>query len=387
MNLQHQSLPEQLREDRDALYYPYIHFRNDEWVKLTLLTFGRLRRIVPYRFKETRDSALVTELRRLNGSHCGYLIREEYLGSLAVKDAQTKMLEVLTQHEDYIRAQYSKENAKLDYGERFESFLMHRGKLEGLLDKLTEWKIAWNPQPINMNEYEPGEPEEWFAMHPKLGEAIMSNFAIAVARDQGLDIVTYKADLHHKIAASTDEGVFAKLLGENPRPQVASKEANINDLAEITLSMNFDFTKLTAKNIADLIHDGKDLKNFKDSLVKDAFSIPPIEDPIERHRRLKEAARGVMDRWLSYKQSLPQFALDCILDTTDVKLPDQIAALVGASSYTELGAGAGLAIGFLGYSGVKVFRKYQENQKSPLQYLTKIQNGGASMVVAPTSIQ
>jgi hypothetical protein len=36
--------------DRDALYYPYIHVRDVNWLKATLLCFPQVRRIVPKDF-------------------------------------------------------------------------------------------------------------------------------------------------------------------------------------------------------------------------------------------------------------------------------------------------------------------------------------------------
>src|SRR6516165_7021826 len=44
-----------------ALYYPYIHFRNEEWLKSAILYWPRIARMVPVR-SGPRDSVLVQAL-------------------------------------------------------------------------------------------------------------------------------------------------------------------------------------------------------------------------------------------------------------------------------------------------------------------------------------
>jgi hypothetical protein len=48
-------------ESYQALYYPYVHFKNDAWVKLSALYWDKLKRIVPEGYP-TEDSATVRGL-------------------------------------------------------------------------------------------------------------------------------------------------------------------------------------------------------------------------------------------------------------------------------------------------------------------------------------
>ena len=43
--------PAAIQFDRGALFYPYVHVRDDNWLKATLLTFPYLERMVPPGFK------------------------------------------------------------------------------------------------------------------------------------------------------------------------------------------------------------------------------------------------------------------------------------------------------------------------------------------------
>lgn len=51
---------------RGALYYPYIHIHNENWLKATLLCFGQVRRIVPDSFT-VRDMATIRPYVTLEG--------------------------------------------------------------------------------------------------------------------------------------------------------------------------------------------------------------------------------------------------------------------------------------------------------------------------------
>jgi hypothetical protein len=53
--------------DRDALYYPYIHFRDVNWLKATLLCFPQVRRMVPPEFS-LNDSPEVAQFTALKGA-------------------------------------------------------------------------------------------------------------------------------------------------------------------------------------------------------------------------------------------------------------------------------------------------------------------------------
>lgn len=52
--------------DRDALYYPYIHITNVDWLKSTLLSFPNMRRMVPSGYTPN-DSKEIREFCEVNG--------------------------------------------------------------------------------------------------------------------------------------------------------------------------------------------------------------------------------------------------------------------------------------------------------------------------------
>ena len=58
--------------DRDALYYPYIHVRDPQWLKATLLVFPHVKRMVPPNFK-TEDESEIQEFMGFEG--CAFLLQ------------------------------------------------------------------------------------------------------------------------------------------------------------------------------------------------------------------------------------------------------------------------------------------------------------------------
>jgi hypothetical protein len=140
----------------------------------------------------------------------------------------------------------------------------------------------------------------------------------------------------------------------------------------------FDVSKLTPRQIADLLNDGKDLRAFKDALIPLARSIPAISDANERKQRFDAAAREVLDMWHAYKKSLPRFALDAIVNTANINTPELLGTAVsGLSGHHVMGIGGGLFFGFFTYAGIGVFREWKERVNSPLKYLTRIHKAGA----------
>jgi hypothetical protein len=75
--------------------------------------------------------------------------------------------------------------------------------------------------------------------------------------------------------------------------------------------------------------------------------------------------RTVISEWQRYKKTLPKFALEAIVDASDIKFPEIPSTILTGATGLTLGAGGGLAVGLLTYSGMRIWRKYKENISSP----------------------
>lgn len=381
--------------NRNALYYPYIHVRpkNINWLKATLLCFRQVRRMAPpgFHFNDADEIKPFLKAVKIDGTEKP-LLDTETTDSGVVQDAQFRLLETLRAYENLLVKKFTEQVARQEYGEKSNSFEIHRGKaLDELWHFLEPRKLAWRARGKNNN------PGEWFAVHPRLGEAIMSVIAIAIAGDKQLDIVTPSGTIHHALATLDEEQLLNNLLRRGRKstlpPQVDKNAELADEVLELVLTTRFDVSGLTADNVAELIKEGKDLSQFKQALVPIVASIPDIRDPKERRESLETAANEVVKKWEEYRKSLPYYAAQALAQAVTFKNPDIVlgalsgAPGVAAATGVLLAAGIGLGIGLMTLTGMSIWRGYKEKANSPFRFLTRIHDAGASLIPQPVPVE
>jgi hypothetical protein len=379
--------------DRDALYYPYIHIKDVNWLKATLLCFPGVRRMVPDDYVPN-DPEEVQEFCELRGPRDSPLLTTVDPFSPGARRAEENLLIKLEANDQLVRSKYSKARTLEQYGKEADTrFRLHDEKIiERLYRYLTQGpeddSLAWTTvAPKDRPQRHLGH---WLALHPVLGSAILSVKAVSIANEMGLNIVTDSSEVHHDVVSKKEDEIFEYLIGQNsPTNYVPGPDDTVDDLAEIVITTNFDVSQLSPRQVADLLADGKDLRRFKDALVPFASSIPSIKNLEERRKRLKEVAGRVVREWETYRKSLPRFAVDAIFESSEVKWPDLANSLVlgaGAGTLSTMGAGVGLGVTLVSYAGLKIWRTYKERASSPYSYLSRIakaQSKSQSFLVLP----
>lgn len=275
-----------------ALYYPRIRIQDPNWLKMTLLCFGKVRRIIPLLYT-AEDSDEVKECCNTCGPN-GLLVEG---ATLWAEPVQLKLMRLGKRIEAadekavhrFTRAGYLENlpNEKLE-----EPFEIHRMKIEPLVQTLLDRKLAWKVDPLR--------GEEWLAVHPDLGQVIMSTLAIACAEFDGLSIVTPSPKAHAITTSLRDQLVLEELLGIVPR--ITSD--NEGDLIQVVMrSVLNDPSKLTIQEIAGLLANKEDLVSLRCALEGVASRIPPMENPERRSQLVREAAVEVLDEWQTAKSS------------------------------------------------------------------------------------
>jgi hypothetical protein len=359
--------------DRDALYYPYLEIQSVNWLKATLLCFPHVRRIVPGGYHPDDVAAIKPFLETKGIGDLPLLSNEAPVGDSCFAE-QERLAEKIRDAADLFRRKFSRAAAQNQYPAGWSQYRIYYLKLHGpLRDTLLDLGLAWEDE------------SEWYSLHPRLGRAVMATIAIALANDKGLDIVTGHDTTHRSVCTQEQSDVFDELVGTlrhgppRPSPEV------VDELAGVFMSTYFDLSRLSAPQIAELQKDGKDLRQFKDAVREVAQRIPDIPNAAERRRRLTAEAKEIYSRWRKYRKSLPKFAFDALFEAGDVKVPAGVAAALGAA-FLPFGLAAGIAVGFVAYAGVRVWRKYRAGVQSPYQYLNRIHKKGGTLVV-PTAVK
>jgi hypothetical protein len=350
---------------RYALYYPYIHIRDENWLKGTILAFQKVQRIVPDRFT-VKDKAITSAYAKLEGP-AGPLLESLVVYAPEIRSSQEWLRRKISERIDELTSLYTEDNLARELQSGPLAFEMHTGKFldHQLLELLKSRNLAWHSR-------ESGEADSfnWVTMHPKVGAAMMSVLALAVARIKGLSVVTPSGKAHEQLLASREEDVFEKLM-EIPVPAsaTASKDVTVEELSHVVITMGFDLTRLSAEQICELLKEGKDLRSFRASVANFASRIPPGLDDAERRKRLRQEAQSVLDEWNGYATKLPPFARDALGDAALDKVPERALELgIGATAATVIGALPGLAISIAVSAGVKMIRK----RDTPLRFLTRV---------------
>jgi hypothetical protein len=357
--------------DRYALYYPYIHLRDPNWSKATLLWFGQIRRIAPPGFV-FKDLPEIAPLAKTQGPN-GYLIQSARLGDQKVADANRSLLELIQKNLAELQAKFASEITPMKLRGKFEiyrrKFLVDSAGSDVVAELLGS-HLAW-PSTRKVN------PDDWVCVHPDLGSALMSHLALAVAGNEGLDIVTDKPELHEALIAEKEEDVFTKLLRLPDSKHGDGSEDLTDDLGQLIVTTQFDVSVLDAKDIVELLSKKKDLRSFRQKVADAAGEIPAKAGPEERIERLKAKRDELIDEWKECSSFFPKPVRETFAEVSAEEAAKKIveglpelSAAVAAKTVTAhvLGGVPGLSIAILAGAGIKMWRK----KNSPLKYLSRI---------------
>src|SRR5713101_1427192 len=121
-------------EERDALYYPYIHIRDTNWLKRTLLVFPHVVRMLPLNeFVPDDTDDFVIKLCKTKTKNGAPLLRPALLETENVRLAQQKLVKNLQTDLDRDRKAFVElygevAARKLKTGPHDYGFQIHRGK-------------------------------------------------------------------------------------------------------------------------------------------------------------------------------------------------------------------------------------------------------------------
>src|SRR3954447_7376209 len=121
-------MSESVALDRDALYYPYVHITDVNWLKSPLLCFPGVHRMVPADYVP-EDSDEIKEFCQIEGPRGQPLLTSANLFSAAAAGAESKLLRKLKENDAFIRSRVSRRQTIAELGAQAGLFRLHNEKI------------------------------------------------------------------------------------------------------------------------------------------------------------------------------------------------------------------------------------------------------------------
>jgi hypothetical protein len=362
--------------DRGALYYPFIHVRDEKWLKATLLCFPFIDRMVPDGY-EVNDGEVAAFFAKQDGRFGRPMLGRRDLDDPATELARAQLLDKL--QEDVaaleLAVRFSREAARSGpYADGDNAFQIHEYKLGGeLLGFMRTHGLAWAPtNPIRGGA-------RWWAVHPLLGEAIMSTNAVALAKAHDLEIVTSDGPIHQALLGATAGDVYDTLVRRQLFGMPKTETEKVNDLMQFVIVTAFDMEKLTLDQIVELNQQRSDLSALKAALLAQVDDLGGVPDQEAWHDLLAIRAKDAVEEWRAHTSLLSLFsradAGELAGEFKDLMQEVAPSVAIGGATTALVGALPGLAVGVV-FGAVHLLKKWNE-QKRPYRFLSRIARTGA----------
>jgi hypothetical protein len=372
-----------------ALYYPYIHIKEVNWLKANLIIYPCVKRMLPLTYIPS-DGEVHKFTQPFDKKDP--LLTPVNINSPRSREAQASLASKLekSSRSKTFRKTYGEETTRQSVSVDSLGFQIHAMKLsEDLKQVLAKNKLSW--EPINREWYD--FKKGYIEVHPRVGEAIMSTIAIACAHGEALDIVgdERSGELHHTLLEKDLESVYDAWLGP-PKKMTPPKAPSGEKLMEFILGVQGDLSSLSLKNIYNISSQREPINKLVEALREHAANIPPVDDEDQMDEAFKDAASDVMKGWRSDRKNLRGFAktffgADSAKQATDLarnvaeKTLSEVAKKSGWFGSMVLGgliaAGPGIVIGLVAHSGTTYYKIHQREENSPYRVLTTLERAGA----------
>jgi hypothetical protein len=363
-----------------ALYYPYIHFKDDRWLKLAALYWDKVARIVPDSYV-TDDSDTVKAL-----APCIMTIAPYWTPN----DFARVFVEFINRYAPQLQAQYAlilkhgwplvpKQDQPPQAGgpsgsDPRLSYIYYEKLDEGVYAALCSSGLAAPDAP-----YAP-----WVGMHPRLASVYMTAMAEQIAAHNGLRPLTDEARDHVALSSLSTERLAQVLLGD---VKLVDSQATSTEIESTLVSVAFQ--AIVPANLSDL--DPERILEFRERYPEEraAFQtaaadllgrrdwLSMIEDPRRLEQRLHDEYEKEWDLKLrNLREKLKDVGIDAALGCFNVKavLPAGISGALAGVALNSVSAGvAGFALGVVPMLRDKRKQALGALRESPVSYLYRME--------------
>lgn len=376
-----------------GLFFPYFHFPNDEWVKLSALYWDKLYRIVPYGYETQRDSDLVKALANdgmTQTSFISSLHPEDFYPEMeAIKWAFIKLIE---NHTAELGHHYGVDRRHEWRDDPYTTRFAPQGnpKLAYIYNEKIEHELreVLLMRGLGTTRSDTGPDYHWIGMHPRLANVYMAALAETLAEKTQCHPITHEPKNYFAVSGFTFERLAQVLLEEADFvPNTMTQEENEAALAVIA------FRAVMPRQIQEVPLDkmmalrekyggefGK-FQEFVHRIVGELPQLTQIEGKAFVHDHLEaEFIKTVQPKLDELEETMNSLGLETLQTffNLEVKVPSLFlgAGLVTGTTLVNpiLGATAAVALGLLKIFGDKRKQVKEAIQKSDVSYLQRIQD-------------
>jgi beta-phosphoglucomutase-like phosphatase (HAD superfamily) len=337
---------------RRCLYYPFIHFRDEAWLKLSALYWDDVSRIVPggYEPRDTREVRTLEEagvIRRVNPSAYERSVSQLFTPLLDRHEKKlTERYDVSARH-TWPR---NLERLGVTTGRPSTQSLafIHASKLEpSLIARLLELRLAL-----------PSRDQRWLGMHPAIVSAYMIALAREISERRGLSPISDRPAFLSAVSSAPDD-LARSLVSEvdlaKKRAPVARNvpQVTAERVAFVTLRavLPARVDELSAKRIIALREEHAGARHAFHGYVEEVraqLSSEKITDlaALDEHVRL-EYERRLKPEIVELKRGLRSLGVGTFLGSVGIAVTLPLGSLLGSSpgaaGLTLAGATLGVA--------------------------------------------
>ncbi len=359
-----------------GLYYPFIHFKDDSWVKLAALYWDRMGRIVPKDYK-THDSDTVRQLIDELGFIDNFAPGEETMS------VGKRFVAVLEQHRDKLRDRYGiaqRDNWPDDPITLTAAPPGSDPKLAYVFAEKIWGDLGWTLEHLGLARYGQGDDPRWLGLHPRLADVYMAVLAAEMASSRGLHPVTDETINHVAVSGYSIERITQALLGDVvlAAEQPADNEIEIR-LAALALQsvLPKDIANVPTKKIIELRKQHSDeLTEFQNYIHGLADGLSVVKDPSALKTHLDvEYEKNLKPKINNLKKSLQALDISTVLGAMnlEIKMSGALAGIILAPLSPILAAAGAFALTVLPVIGEKRKAYEEKLRSSPVAYLLHLE--------------
>jgi Family of unknown function (DUF6236) len=328
-----------------GLYYPFIHFRNEGWLKLSALYWDGMRRIVPAG-AQVHDS---DEVKRLVDAN--FIQNRKPLQ--AAFEIAGPFRKLINEHGDALRNQFGVDQRDI-WPEDIHTSLYAPGrdaKLAYVFDEKMDPQLLSDLFEFGLVDSRSDNPR-WIGMHPRLAKVYMMSLAEAMAPRLGAHPLTDETFDHIAVSGLTVEQLAAALLD---RAEFAAQEGPDEDarreVEEGMMSLAFksvvptDPTSIPAEKIVEFRRMYAEERGLFQAeianLVKALDYLQDVNDPQELEQHLRnQYEKTLAPRLERLKKGLRSANIDTAESamTVSINLPAAVTTILAAVGLTVVSA-------------------------------------------------